>query len=96
MLRHILRDQLDVCEDEFWDCVLHGRLPDRGATPVPKEALPADLVYLLVHRVGLAAETVAELTKEEAVTRLQRCWNGGIWRRVLHSLGPMLPLSLLR
>ncbi|WP_101256102.1 cytotoxic translational repressor of toxin-antitoxin stability system [Streptomyces barkulensis] len=74
---HILRDQLDVTEDEFWDCVLDGRLPDRGVPAVPKEALPADLVYLLIHRVGLAEETVAEMTMDEAVTRLQRYWTEG-------------------
>lgn len=74
---HILRDQLDVTEDEFWDCVLDSRLPGRGVPAVPKEALPADLVYLLIHRVGLAEETVAEMTKDEAVARLQRYWTEG-------------------
>jgi hypothetical protein len=74
---HILRDQLAVSENEFWDCVLHEQLPDRGAPPVPKEALPADLVYLLIHRVGLAEEEVAELTKEAAVARLQQYWTEG-------------------
>ncbi|MGY1455345.1 cytotoxic translational repressor of toxin-antitoxin stability system [Streptomyces sp. SS8] len=77
MWRHILRDQLDFTEDEFWDRVLDGRLPDRGAPAVPKEALPADLVYLLIHRVGLAEETVAGMTKDEAVARLQRYWTEG-------------------
>lgn len=77
MWSHILRDQLSVSADEFWDCVLHGRLPDRGVPPVPKEALPADLVYLLIHRVGLAEGAVAGLTKEEAVARLQRYWTEG-------------------
>jgi hypothetical protein len=74
---HILRDQLDVSEDEFWNCVLNGRLPGRGAPAVPKEALPTDLVYLLIHRVGLAEEMVAELTKEDAVARLHRYWTEG-------------------
>ncbi|GAA3370692.1 hypothetical protein GCM10020367_18320 [Streptomyces sannanensis] len=77
MWRHILRDQLDITEDEFWECVLDDRLPDRGAPPVPKESLPADLVHLLIHRVGLAEEEVAALTKEEAVARLQRYWTDG-------------------
>lgn len=31
MWAHILRDQLDVEEAEFWACVLDGTLPDRGA-----------------------------------------------------------------
>ncbi|MFD5555092.1 cytotoxic translational repressor of toxin-antitoxin stability system [Streptomyces sp. NPDC127068] len=74
---HILRDQLVVTESAFWDCVIDGKLPDRGAPAPPKESLPADLVYLLIHRVGLSEETVSELTKEEAVARLQRHWKDG-------------------
>ncbi|MEW1718608.1 cytotoxic translational repressor of toxin-antitoxin stability system [Streptomyces sp. NPDC093109] len=74
---HILRDQLDVSEGEFWDCVVDGLLPDRGVPPVPKESLPADLVYLLIHRVGLAEATVAGLAKEEAVARLHQYWTEG-------------------
>lgn len=74
---HILRDQLDVTDAEFWDCVQNRRLPDRGLPAPPKEALPADLVYLLIHRVGLAEEAVAALSKEQAVERLQRYWTDG-------------------
>lgn len=77
MWRHILRDQLEVSEDEFWECVLDGRLPNRGYGPVPKEALPADLVYLLIHRVGLDERAVAALSKEDAVARLQQYWTDG-------------------
>ncbi|MFE2942026.1 cytotoxic translational repressor of toxin-antitoxin stability system [Streptomyces sp. NPDC059255] len=77
MWGHILRDQLDVSEGEFWDCVLDGRLPDRGAPAVPKEALPADLVYLLIHRVGLSEAAVAGLAKEDAVARLHQYWTEG-------------------
>ncbi|WP_405767880.1 cytotoxic translational repressor of toxin-antitoxin stability system [Streptomyces sp. NBC_01538] len=71
---HILRDQLDVTENEFWACVLDAKLPDRGVPTAPKESLPADLVYLLIHRVGLSEGAVAELTREDAVARLQRHW----------------------
>lgn len=77
MWSHILRDQLDVSDDEFWACVLDGELPDRGAPKVPKEALPADLVYLLIHRVGLTEEAVAAMPKAEAVARLQQYWTDG-------------------
>jgi hypothetical protein len=75
--RHILRYQLDVSDDEFWDCVLHDRLPDRGFPEPSKKSLPADLVYLLIHRVGLTDETVAALSTEEAVARLQQYWTDG-------------------
>ncbi|GAB4047944.1 cytotoxic translational repressor of toxin-antitoxin stability system [Catellatospora paridis] len=74
---HILRDQLDVTEIEFWTCVQDGIKPDRGEPEVPAEALPADLVYLLIHRVGLAGAAVAAMTKDEAVARLNRYWAEG-------------------
>ncbi|WP_432155921.1 hypothetical protein [Streptomyces sp. bgisy153] len=77
MWRHILRDQLDVTEDEFWACAQQGELPDRGAPEPPREALPADLVHLLIHRVGVGEDAVARMTKEEAVARLQRYWTDG-------------------
>ncbi|MGW7292633.1 cytotoxic translational repressor of toxin-antitoxin stability system [Streptomyces xiamenensis] len=75
--RHILRDQLDVAEEEFWACVQRGELPDRGTPEPPREALPADLVHLLLHRVGLDEETVAGMTKNDAVARLQQYWTDG-------------------
>ncbi|WP_203698919.1 hypothetical protein [Catellatospora coxensis] len=74
---HILRDQLDVAEVEFRRCVQDGIKPDRGEPEVPAEALPADLVYLLINRVGLAEPVVAGMTKEEAVARLNRYWTEG-------------------
>ncbi|MDT9699642.1 cytotoxic translational repressor of toxin-antitoxin stability system [Streptomyces sp. P17] len=77
MWRHILRDQLDVSEDEFWACVQQGELPDRGAPEPPSEALPADLVHLLIHRAGVGEDTVAGMTKDEAVARLQKYWTDG-------------------
>ncbi len=77
MAGHILRDQLDVTEDEFWSCVLQGELPGRGAPEPPREALPADLVHLLIHRVGVGENSVAGMTKDEAVARLQTYWKDG-------------------
>ncbi|MCQ9183213.1 cytotoxic translational repressor of toxin-antitoxin stability system [Streptomyces sp. IBSBF 2953] len=77
MWRHMLQDQLDVTEDEFWACAQQCELPDRGASEPPCEALPADLVYLLIHRVGVGENAVAGMTKEEAVARLQKYWTDG-------------------
>lgn len=71
---HILRDQLQVSADEFWACARNGVKPDRGAPEPPADALPADLVYLLINRVGLAESEVATLTRGEAVSRLQQYW----------------------
>lgn len=74
---HILHDQLEVNEAEFWACVRDGLKPDRGEPKVPTEALPADLVYLLINRVGLDEASVATLTKEEAVARVNQYWADG-------------------
>jgi hypothetical protein len=71
---HILRDQLGVSEDEFWACVKEGVKPGRGAPDIPAQALPADLVHLLVSKVGVAEAEIAAMTKETAVARLQDYW----------------------
>jgi hypothetical protein len=74
---HILGDQLGVTEEEFWTCVRDGAKPDRGVPEAPTEALPADLVGLLISRVGLADSQVAAMSKAEAVERLNRYWTEG-------------------
>lgn len=75
--RHILRDQLDITEAAFWNCVRSGVKPDRGAPTPPDHALPADVVHLLITRVGLPETEVAAMTKDEAIDRLQRFWTEG-------------------
>jgi hypothetical protein len=77
MWAHILRDQLEVTEGVFWPCVLDGALPDRGTPEPPRAVLPADLVHLLISRVGLSEDQVAELDKPQAIERLQRFWTEG-------------------
>ncbi|MEV4107061.1 cytotoxic translational repressor of toxin-antitoxin stability system [Nonomuraea sp. NPDC049695] len=77
MWDHILRDQLQVDEATFWACVKDGAPPDRGTPEPPPNALPADLVHLLIARVGLAEAEVAAMSKEDAVARLQRYWTEG-------------------
>ena len=71
---HILRDQLDVTDTVFWRCVHEGVRPDRGEPEMPAEALPVDLVYMLINRVGLDEAVVAAMTKDEAVTRMNQFW----------------------
>jgi len=74
---HILRDQLGVAEQEFWACVLDGVLPDRGTPRHDRESLPADLVHLLIHRVGLSDDEVSAMSKAEAIARVQEFWMKG-------------------
>lgn len=74
---HILRDQLDVDQATFWACVQDGKKPDRGAPEPPPEALPADLVYLLLTHVHLSESDVAGMSKEEAIARMRQYWTTG-------------------
>ena len=74
---HILRDQLQVTEQEFWACVRENMKPERGAPEPPATALPADLVHMLITRVGLPEAEVAAMSKDQAIARLQQYWTDG-------------------
>lgn len=73
---HILRDQLKVSGAEFWNCVDNKVAPDRGAPPQPTGALPVQLVYQLIHTVGLPEDEVARMSRQEAISRLNDYWSG--------------------
>lgn len=75
--KHILTEQLFVTEDEFWDCVSNGRPPDRGTSTqrVDANALPASLVYQLIHEAGVPEEDVAEMTLQQATETMVRFWS---------------------
>ena len=75
--KHILRDQLEVDEPTFWSCVRDGVKPVRGTPRPSADALPADLVYMLISRVGLGEAEVAGMSRDEAIARLQRYWTEG-------------------
>lgn len=74
----ILRDQLKVTNDEFWDCVQNKVLPDRGgaAGQPNRTALPLHLLNQLIERVGMTPEEAIELTLEEALQRMNDYWTG--------------------
>lgn len=72
---HILRDQLDVSEGEFWLCVTDGNPPDRGQSDQPADSLPAGLVHQLVHTFHLAEAEVKAMTKDEAITKLTELYS---------------------
>lgn len=76
MWKHILRDQLQVDEPDFWACARDGIKPDRGLPEPPATALPAELAHLLITRVGMAESEVAAMGKDEAVDRLNQYWTG--------------------
>jgi len=62
LFRHILRDQLEVTADTFWDCVKHRVVPEREAAPkaVPQHALPLGLAMEL-RRLGVGDKDISSL-----------------------------------
>lgn len=74
---HILRDQLDVDQATFWACVHEGTTPDRGVPQPPSEALPAELVHLLLTRVHLSEAQIVALSRDEAIARMLKFWATG-------------------
>jgi len=72
---HILRDQLNVDEETFWASVREGVKPNRGEPEVPPQALPAELVHLLISRLGLSSAEIALMSLEEAIGRMQQFWS---------------------
>lgn len=73
----ILTDQLQVTEAEFWACVSEGKRPDRGpgANEPPANALPADLVYQLIHVAGAPEDEVAGMTLQRATAVMVAHWS---------------------
>ena len=80
MWAHILGDQLDVTTDQFWACVKEGLTPNRASEDVVEEvddAIPVDVVNLLVSRVGLTRRDLVGMTRHEAIARLNAYWSTG-------------------
>lgn len=80
LVRHILRDQLRVSDEDFYRCVRDGVLPPRpqpAVPPRPAEGIDAKLMRNLVRKVGLSAGQIAAMSKAEAVKAWQDYLAGG-------------------
>jgi hypothetical protein len=73
---HIVRDQLDVTENVFWDCVHAKVVPTRAAAPKPGVGIPAAVVHQLIKH-GVPESEFAEMTRAEALQRLNEFWLTG-------------------
>ena len=73
----ILEHQLCVTEDEFWSCVSKKVLPDRGSGGLqpPANALPAQLVFQLIHDAKVPEDQVATMTLDQAVEVMTAFWS---------------------
>jgi len=73
LFHFILRVELQVSEEEFWDAIRNGEPARRPAHPAPPEAPPrpsAGLVHQLRKHVRLSDEEIGKLSKDDAVKML--------------------------
>lgn len=70
LFAHILRDQLQVSAEEFWDCVRDGILPTRSQHVPPTAGIPLRVVHQLMTRGGLSEDEIRGMSREEAMERL--------------------------
>jgi hypothetical protein len=74
MWAHILRDQLQVSEDEFWACLRGKKMPQRGRNEPPTPSIPAGVVAQLLSH-GVEESEVRLMSRAEAIDRLNRIWS---------------------
>lgn len=71
---HILRDQLDVNEEEFWACVREDTMPQRSRVETTTPSIPAGVVAQLLSH-GVAEAEVRLMSRGEAIERLNLIWS---------------------
>jgi hypothetical protein len=74
----ILRDQLKITEEQFWEALDTVKPVDRTPPPPPPEPIPtANWVLEGLRRAGLSDNEIDTLSPEEAEQELHRRWAGG-------------------
>ena len=72
----ILRNQLQVSVDDFWNVLVTGEPVDRPSTPPEAgPTLPAYLARVLEHELHLPQEEIARLSEEEARRLVEGHWS---------------------
>jgi hypothetical protein len=74
MWAHILRDQLQVGEEEFWACVREKKVPQRGRVEPTTPSIPAGVVAQLLSH-GVEESEVRVMSRAEAIERLNLIWS---------------------
>ena len=74
---HILTEQLEVTEGQFWACVSERQLPQRtpAANEPPANPLPAGLVHQLIHSAEVPEAEVAAMSLERALEVMNEYWS---------------------
>lgn len=73
LFKHILRDQLQVTEDRFWDVVRGGVTEVADAPPRQAATIPGWLVQRLILTAGLRDADVRAMTVDEAHAAWEAC-----------------------
>jgi hypothetical protein len=71
---HILRDQLDIAEGEFWACVQEKKVPQRGSGQSTMPSIPAGVVAQLLSN-GVPESEIRQMSRAEAIERLNLIWS---------------------
>lgn len=71
LFKHILRDQLRVSEDRFWDVVRGGTTSAAPTAPPQTATIPGWLIERLISTVGLQEDEIRAMTVDEA----HAAWN---------------------
>ena len=74
MWAHILRDQLQVSENEFWVCIREKKVPQRGRVEPTTPSIPAGVVAQLLSN-GVEESEVRVMSRAEAIERLNLIWS---------------------
>lgn len=71
---HVLRDQLDIDEGEFWACVQEKKVPQRGSGQSTMPSIPAGVVAQLLSN-GVNESEIRQMSRAEAIERLNLIWS---------------------
>ncbi|MDN5797675.1 MAG: cytotoxic translational repressor of toxin-antitoxin stability system [Intrasporangium sp.] len=74
---HILRDQLQVTAEEFWECVNNQVLPKRGRTQHFADAIPLGVIRILTQEARIPETEVRTMTRTEAIARVAAFYTTG-------------------
>ncbi len=74
---HILREQLQVSEEGFWDCVIHQVVPNRGQPQPAAETIPLGVIRILSQEARIPEAEVRAMTKAEAIARVGEFYSTG-------------------
>lgn len=74
MAAHILRDQLEVRDKEFWACVNDKIKPNRDVISTAVEVIPASMLLMLKNELHMSEPELKGLRRDEAIQLVTEYW----------------------